>query len=110
MKKMKKMDFGKELVESLRELRDATVKGDWGRMTVREVAVLDPPRAFRAKEVQDLRSGLKLSQAVFAKLVAVSPVLVRAWEQGQRKPSPLACRLLEEIALRPEYWRGKVRA
>ncbi|MEI8198132.1 MAG: transcriptional regulator [Phycisphaerae bacterium] len=109
-KKMRKMDFGIEVLKGLRELRDATVRGDYSRLTVREVSSPDPPRLFKARDVKALRSDLAMSQAVFAHLVAVSPVLVRAWEQGHRKPSPLACRLLEEVAARPDYWRSKVQA
>ena len=108
--KTRKMDFGQALLTGLRELRDATVRGDFAPLTIREVNLPDPPRAFKPRDVQTLRAHLAMSQTVFARLVAVSPMLVRAWEQGQRTPSPLACRLLEDVAARPEYWRAKVSA
>lgn len=109
-KKMPKMDFGKELVASLQELHDAVVSGDTGRLTIRRVELPDDPRTFKAADVRHVRDELNMSQAVFAKVVGISPVLVRAWEGGQRAPSKLACRLLEEIEARPKYWRRKVRA
>ncbi len=53
-----------------------------------------------------LRRRLDLSQAVFAQVLGVSAVPARKWESGARKPSPLACRLLDLIDRQPEMVRG----
>mgnify|MGYP001124062743 CR=1 FL=1 len=46
------------------------------------------------------REDLGVSQAVFADMLGVSASLVQSWEQGFRKPSRMACRLLDEISAR----------
>jgi hypothetical protein len=44
---------------------------------------------------------LNVSQAVFARLIGVSDVLVRSWERGARQPAPIARRLLDQIQAYP---------
>lgn len=58
------------------------------------------PRGFLAKEykasdIKNLRGRLKLSQKSFAAWLNTSLNTVRSWEQGVRKPSHSALRLLE---------------
>ena len=48
--------------------------------------------------------GLSVSQAVFAKIMGASVDLVAAWEQGNRVPKPMACRLLESIERDRNRW------
>ena len=48
------------------------------------------------------------SHAVFARLLGIFVVLAQAWEQGQRKPSKMACRLLDEINAAPARWRQRL--
>jgi len=48
-----------------------------------------------------------MSQADFARLLAVSTQTVQSWEQGLRKPSRCASRLLQFISL-PEYFEERV--
>jgi DNA-binding transcriptional regulator YiaG len=50
-----------------------------------------------------------VSQAVFARLLGVSVVLVKSWEAGTREPSPLARRLLDTIRANPPAWLATVR-
>jgi hypothetical protein len=33
---------------------------------------------------------------------------VRSWEQGSRQPSPIARRFLDEIAMAPGHFRGRI--
>jgi DNA-binding transcriptional regulator YiaG len=33
---------------------------------------------------------------------------VRAWETGGKKPSDMACRFLDEIVFKPDYWRERI--
>jgi len=54
-----------------------------------------PPPEFDAKRVVAVRETLAVSQPVFARVLNVSPALVRGWERGARKPSGAAARLLE---------------
>jgi putative transcriptional regulator len=74
-----------------------------GQVSVRRVEVPDPHQ-YRPNDVRRLRRELGVSQSVFAQLMGVSTVLVQSWEQGQRIPSRMARRLLEEIAREPRRW------
>lgn len=48
------------------------------------------------------KEKLKLSQPIFAGLLAVSPKTVRAWEQGKNTPSPIASRFLQVLDQHPD--------
>jgi DNA-binding transcriptional regulator YiaG len=52
------------------------------------VALPEPPSAYDAAAVRATRDRLGVSQAIFAHLLGVSAVLVRAWEQGHCTPAP----------------------
>ena len=77
------------------------------KVTVRELTARDveiaPPPAFDAKRVQRVRKSMKLSQAVFAGVLNVSPSLVRAWERGARHPEGAPQRLLQVAENDPEF-------
>ena len=55
-----------------------------------------------------MRELIGASQEVFAQLLAVSPMTVRSWEQGLRRPSPIARRFLDEIEMAPGHFRGRI--
>jgi putative transcriptional regulator len=55
----------------------------------------DPPPVILAEEVARLRLDHEMSQAVFARLLNVSTKTVQSWEQGTRKPSRAALRLIQ---------------
>jgi putative transcriptional regulator len=94
-----KQTLGDLLVKSLNEARDG-IRGSAGKLTVKTVEILDPPE-FSPAAVHALRDRLALSQALFARLVGVSPKLIEAWERGTRVPSKMACRLLAAISRSP---------
>jgi putative transcriptional regulator len=62
----------------------------------------DPPPVIQAKEVARLRLNHEMSQAVFARLLNVSTKTVQSWEQGTRKPSQAALRLIQIFGEDPE--------
>lgn len=73
-----------------------------GKLTVRDVTLPDPPRSMSAQEIVALRVGkLRVSQRVFAGLLNASPTTVHAWEQGRKKPSGIALRLLRVVQSNP---------
>ncbi len=72
------------------------------------VEVAAPPR-YTAKQIARIRKQLQVSQTVFASYVGVSPSTIRAWEQAQRIPSPLARRLIQLASRRPEVLRELTR-
>jgi len=66
-------------------------------LKVTTVTVPDPPPAYNARRVRDLRSGLGFSQTYFSRLLNVSPKTLQSWEQGTRVPSKASARLLQLI-------------
>jgi DNA-binding transcriptional regulator YiaG len=78
-----------------------------GRFTIRTLQVTQPS-VYNAKSVRRTRQTLQVSQAVFAELLGVSTALVRAWELGNRTPSSLARRLLDQIHANPSIFNKLV--
>lgn len=99
---------GAEIVEVLTEFYEALKEGPEAvakRFTVRTVELDLKPRSYTSEEVKKVRDLLGLSQPLFARFLGVSVKAVRAWENGGKKPSDMACRFLDEIAVKPDYWR-----
>lgn len=65
-----------------------------------------PPRlpAFLAADVRRVRENLGVSQAVFASFLNVPTRTVISWENGQRKPSGAALKLLNITENHPELF------
>jgi putative transcriptional regulator len=102
---------GREIVASLMEavaVENAGIPIE-SRFTVRTVQTPDDPAKYDAAAVRAVRDKIAVSQAIFAQLLGVSAMLVRAWEQGQRKPALWARRLLDEVNRDPHHWRGMFR-
>ena len=92
------------LAERLKKgLREAIAheRGECNLRT-RTVMLPDPPRSYGAEEISKLRHQLGYTQTVLAQIVAVSVQTVRSWEQGARKPSGSAARVLQLLE-RPEH-------
>jgi DNA-binding transcriptional regulator YiaG len=96
---------GKEILSALMEIKQALDEGvpPAERFTVREVEVVDPGE-YDAAKICRTRAKLGVSQAVFARIVGVSTVLVQFWECGKRTPNALARRVLDEINREPKRW------
>ncbi len=56
----------------------------------------------RSGEIAGIRQKLNVSQPVFAALLNVPLATARSWEQGKRKPSGAALRLLDLARQRPQ--------
>jgi DNA-binding transcriptional regulator YiaG len=68
------------------------------------------PRTFNPDEIKGIRVVTGVSQPIFGQFLGVNVKTVRAWEQGRRTPSGMACRFLEEIQAAPEHWRSRLDA
>jgi len=103
---------GRRIVAALNEFADDLEAGGpiEAKYTVRQVRVVPPPRPYSPEEVRGVRQLLGASQEVFAQMLAVSPMTVRSWEQGSRKPSAMARRFLDEIRMAPGHFRGRIAA
>jgi DNA-binding transcriptional regulator YiaG len=97
------------LLDSLAELEAAvrdglTVDQLKGRFPSRVRIIAPEPGKYPPAHVKALRQKFGVSQEEFASLVGVSRILVQGWERGVRKPSAMACRLLDMIAYDPAGW------
>lgn len=84
-----------ELIQALTEVREQVS----GRRTItmRTTTVALPKRMeqISSDEVREIRSKLKVSQSVFARILNVPVVTAASWEVGRRHPSGAALRLLQ---------------
>jgi putative transcriptional regulator len=74
-----------------------------GELTLRTVQVPAPPPEIAGEEVTSLRTKSGMSQAVFARVLNVSTKTVQSWEQGERKPSHAALRMLQLFREHPTF-------
>lgn len=102
---------GREIIGALTELAEVLESGrpERSRFTVRTVELPDDPRSYDAAAVRATRKRLEVSQAVFAKLLGVSTVLVQHWEGGTRIPAMWGRRLLDEVNRDPQHWQALLR-
>lgn len=97
---MKKTKLGQELLAGMEEI----IAHQEGKITLRtsEWEMVSPPPELTAKDVAKIRSqNLHMSQGAFAKLLGVSVRVIQSWEQGEKKPSGAARRLLQVAARDP---------
>jgi putative transcriptional regulator len=106
MKTKRNKSVGNRIIEGLTELAEVLERGEplEKRFTVHTVEMPPKPTDYPPRKVRATRAVLGASQPVFASLLGVSTALVQHWEQGFRKPSRMACRLLDEINRDPRRW------
>jgi putative transcriptional regulator len=85
-----KRDLGKELLQSVREMK-AGRRGRIHKVKVSPIVVA--------------RTKAELSQAQFAQLLGVSVRTLQDWEQGRREPSGAAKTLIRIATRRPDVLR-----
>ncbi|HZK81667.1 MAG TPA: hypothetical protein VFC46_11380 [Humisphaera sp.] len=110
--KKNKRNIAREIIDDLKEL-NATLEAGiplHEKYTVRTVHVVPDPGKYTATDVQRTRKLVGVSQPIFARMLGVSAALVRAWECGQRKPAPIARRMLDLVRADPANWRAIVEA
>src|SRR5262249_14754087 len=107
----RRSSVGAEILEALEEVRAALKSGDPldQRFTVRSYRFDFAARNYGPDDVRSVRQLLGLSQPVFADFLGVDASTIRSWEQGTRPPSTIARRFMDEVAVNPEYWRGRLR-
>ena len=77
-------------------------RGEQGDYKEKKVLAPPSPKPRSSAHIVRLRHRLNCSQAVFARLLNVSTKTVQAWEQGTRKPSDAALKLLAVAEKYPE--------
>lgn len=84
-----------EARKTMRGLHDA---GAIDKQTLRDFeAQALPPPSYTADAIRNLRERLHISQGVFAAYLNASVSTVQKWENGEKKPSGAALRLLSVI-------------
>jgi putative transcriptional regulator len=70
-----------------------------GKKTMREYDELCIEKApeFNPRQIARIREGLHVSQSVFALYLNTTTSTVRQWEQGDKKPSGIAARMLQLV-------------
>lgn len=102
---MKKTKLGQSIIKGLNEA--IGYKKGKKKLRVSKIEIPDPAPVWTKKEIADIRKKIfQVSQPVFANILCVTASTVRAWEQGRKKPSGSACRLIQIISIKPEIIRG----
>ena len=108
MARKRSSEFFDLVYGSLKEGVEALEAGR--KLTTREVEIPDPPEEMSAGEIAALRKDkLRVSQRVFAGMLNASPQTIHAWEQGRKRPSGIALRLLRLIESQPEILLRRAR-
>lgn len=89
-----------EILDIAHEMaKDLFKVGAMDEITMRKIDTLclPPKRPFRPEDIRRIRAANHVSQAVFAVILGIGKTTVQQWEQGQKKPSGPAQRLLDLI-------------
>lgn len=101
---MNPTDERKPLGERLKASLEEGIRHFRGEITLRTTTfeLPDAPPEIDAETLVAIRDQSKMSQAVFARLLNVSPKTVQSWEQGVRTPSHASRRLIQIYSEHPE--------
>ena len=103
--KNKNISFDPDALVASVEAMANHVRGE-RKITLRRRTLLPiPVKPMEARDVEEIRQQLNVSQAVFASLLNVSRVTAISWEKGRRRPSGAALRLLDLARRRPEVFQ-----
>ena len=91
----------KSLFEHLRTGLEEGIAHAKGQLTLKTVEIPEAPPEIDAKTLVALREAAEMSQALFARVLYVSPKTVQSWEQGIRVPSRASRRLIHIFTEQP---------
>jgi putative transcriptional regulator len=89
-----------EILDIAHEMaRDLFKVGAMDEITMHKMDALCLPtkRPLKPEDIRRIRKANQVSQAVFAAILGIGKTTVQQWEQGQKKPSGPAQRLLDLI-------------
>jgi putative transcriptional regulator len=100
---MKSPKSRKPLFERLRIGLEEGIRHAKGEITLKTTTLEMPdrPPEVGAEELTELRLASGMSQDVFARMLNVSTKTVQSWEQGHRRPSQAALRLIQVFRRNP---------
>jgi DNA-binding transcriptional regulator YiaG len=103
---IRETSFGDEVIRGLNDFLKSAKAGK--AITLRDVTLELEPGDYDGESVKITRHKLGVSQAVFAKLLAVKVKTVQAWEQGQVIPSGPVRRLLDDMNQDPNRFLSTI--
>jgi putative transcriptional regulator len=85
------------VADQIRKGLEEAIRHARGEITLKTTTLEMPdrPPEVGAEELTAIRLESGMSQAVFARMLNVSTKTVQSWEQGARKPSQAALRLIQ---------------
>jgi putative transcriptional regulator len=100
---MKSPKVRKPLFDRLKAGLEEGILHAKGEITLRTTTLElpDRPPEIAAAELRQLRLASGMSRDVFARMLNVSTKTVQSWEQGARKPSQAALRLIQVFCQSP---------
>jgi putative transcriptional regulator len=100
---MKKTKKKIKIFEEMRQsLHDALAYEQGSKGPVRVTELPAPPKPLSPSQIRAIRRSFNVSQAVFARIINVSPNAVESWEQGVRRPREATLKLLTIAHQHPE--------
>jgi putative transcriptional regulator len=101
---MKSPKGRKPLFERLKTGMEEAIRHSRGEIALKTTAVEipDPPPEIQPEELTELRVQNRMSQDVFARVLNVPTRTVRSWEDGTRRPSQAALRLIQVFRQKTE--------
>lgn len=103
----KETTFGDEVLHGLTDFFQSVERGE--PITLRTIRLNLQPSEYGPRDVKRTREMLRVSQAIFAQLMAVSTKTIQSWEQADRPVPGPARRLMDEMNSNPHYWMGLIR-
>ena len=102
---MKSPRSRKPLFDRLKTGLETAIQHARGEITLKTytLELPDPPPQVGTDELTKLRLECGISQAIFARVLNVSPKTVQSWEQGVRRPSQAALRLIDLFRQDPNF-------
>ena len=94
----------KPLFERLKQGLQEGITYAKGERTLRTVEVPQEPPEIDGATLAAFRAQASMSQAVFARVLNVSTKTLQSWEQGVRRPSESAKRLIHIFSQQPEMF------
>lgn len=83
-----------ELYESAKGLHASGVIDDQGMLDIETRWRLRKVPRYTGEQVKEIRTRLNLSQSFLASITGTTENMVRAWEEGKRKPGGPYCLIL----------------
>jgi putative transcriptional regulator len=91
---MKKKSLADDILEGLEQALAYTQGKNVPGLTVKNIKI-KPVKEIKPAGIKKVRKSLHMSQQIFAEILGVSKKTIEAWENGSRKPTGSALRLIE---------------